>query len=367
VSRTLERIRRMATAQPRRLLLAEAGDPRIVGAAARLARDGVARVRLVGDPDEARATARRADVSPGAVELLDARDPALIQRTRAALSAARGSRLGESDLARCAADPVFQAALLVREGDADTFVAGAVRQTADVLRAALWLIGLAPGVKSVSSFFLMICKAAGSPSGSGGYSSAGASGAAPHAIFGAGGAGSSNERVLTFADCGVVPDPTAEQLAEIACLAADRHRLLTQEVPHVAMLSFATRGSAEHPHVLKVREATALARARRPDLHIDGELQADAALVPEVGRRKAPDSIVAGHANVLVFPDLDAGNIGYKLVQRLANATALGPILQGLARQANDLSRGCSLEDVVEVATIACALAGETRAATPHA
>ena len=338
MSRALDRIRKLASATPRRLLLAEAGDPRVVGAAAKIAREGLAKVALLGVPDEARATARKADVTPGAVELLDSRDAALVSRTRAALAAARGSRLGESDLARCAADPVFQAALLVREGDADTTVAGAVRTTADVLRAALWLIGMAPGVKSVSSFFLMILP----------------------------GSGSQPERVLTFADCGVLPDPTVEQLAELGCLAADRHRLLTQEVPHVAFLSFSTRGSAEHARVTKVKDAVALARQQRPDLHIDGELQADAALVPDVGKRKAPDSVVAGHANVLLFPDLDSGNIGYKLVQRLAGATALGPILQGLARQANDLSRGCSLDDVVDVAAVACALAGETRAPLPR-
>jgi phosphate acetyltransferase len=337
-SRALDRIRKLASASPRRLLLAEAGDPRVVGAAARIAREGIAKVGLVGAPDEARATARRADVTPGAVELIDSADAALVARTRAALTASRGSRLGEADLARCAADPVFQAALLVKEGEADTFVAGAVRPTADVLRAALWLIGMAPGIKSVSSFFLMIMP-----------------GTTAHP-----------ERVLTFADCGVLPDPTPEQLAELGCLAADRHRTLTQEIPHVAFLSFSTRGSAAHERVAKVQKAVALAREQRPDLHIDGELQADAALVPDVGRRKAPDSVVAGHANVLVFPDLDSGNIGYKLVQRLAGATALGPILQGLARQANDLSRGCSLEDVVDVATVACALAGEIRAPLPR-
>src|SRR5262245_57254018 len=182
VSRALDRIRKLASASPRRLLLAEAADPRVVGAAARIAREGLAKVALVGVPDEARATARKADVTPGAVELLDARDAALVARTRAALATARGSRLGESDLARYAADPVFQAAMLVKEGEADTYVAGAVRTTADVLRAALWLIGLAPGVKSVSSFFLMIL---------------------PSGRVGAGGPDS--ERVLTFADCGVLP------------------------------------------------------------------------------------------------------------------------------------------------------------------
>jgi phosphate acetyltransferase len=231
-------------------------------------------------------------------------------------------------------DPLYFGAMLVRGGEAEGSVAGAVRTTGDVLRAAIWLIGLKPGVKTVSSFFLMQCPAVGSRP----------------------------ERTLFFADCAVVPEPTPEQLAEIAILTADHAAQITQTISHVAFLSFSTRGSAQHPRVEKVRQALEIARAKRSDLHFDGELQLDAAIDPGVARRKAPDSVVAGHANVLVFPDLDAGNIGYKLVQRLAGAQAYGPILQGLNRQANDLSRGCTADDVVETATIACSLAPQARA-----
>jgi phosphate acetyltransferase len=326
MSSVLDRIRRHARLDPRRLVLAEGDDERVVRAADRLSRDTLAEVTLLGARETVRATARRAEVALLGVRLQDSGDPAEIERTAAALREARGDRIQATDAERYARDPVFQAATRVRDGRADCFVAGAARTTADVLRAAIWMIGTAPGVASVSSFFLMVV-----PGGGG-------------------------ERVFLFADCGVLPDPTPAQLAEIGCLTADNFERLTGEVPHTAFLSFSTRGSAEHPRVAKVREALALARQRRPDRHFDGELQLDAAVDPSVARKKAPDSAVAGHANVLIFPDLDAGNIGYKLVQRLGGASAYGPILQGLARQANDLSRGCSAEDVVEVATIACVL-----------
>jgi phosphate acetyltransferase len=341
MSGVMEQIRGAAKHRVQRLLLAEGGDERVVRAADRIRRLEVADVAIVGAPEEVRATSRNADLSPGAVSVVDAGAADEIARTFAALKQTRGDRLTTEAIERFARDPLFQAATRVREGRADCFVAGAVRTTADVLRASLWLIGLAPGVKMVSSFFLMVM---------------------PDTVAGGG-----RERVMMFADCGVVPDPTAPQLAEIACLTADRYRQLTRQVPHTAFLSFSTRGSAEHPRVTKVREALALAREARPDLHFDGELQADAALDPGVAKRKAPDSVVAGHANVLIFPDLDSGNIGYKLVQRLGGARAYGPILMGLARQANDLSRGCSADDVVEVATIACALSAAADPVAPGA
>ncbi len=329
MSEILERIRRRARLKPQRLLLAEAEDERIVRAAEKLTRERLAIVGMVGRREILTRTAHQAGAGLAGVEVLESGDDDTIARTAAELRAARGDRLSGADVERYARDPLFQAACRVRLGLADSFVCGAMRTTADVLRASLYLVGLAAGTKTLSSFFLMVV-----PGGGG------------------------RDRAFVFADCAVVPDPSAEQLADIGLMAAEHYQRLTQEIPHTAFLSFSTRGSASHARVDKVRAAVELARARRPDLHLDGEMQLDAAIDPGVGRRKAPDSVVAGHANVLVFPDLDAGNIGYKLVQRLAGAQAYGPILMGLARQGNDLSRGCSVDDVVEIATIACALAG---------
>jgi phosphate acetyltransferase len=218
---------------------------------------------------------------------------------------------------------------MVRKGEVDGFVAGSINTTGDVLRAGIQIIGMAPGIGSVSSSFIMVL---------------------PEFL-------GTKDRIFVFADCAVIPDPNPSQLASIAVSSAKTFQDLIGEEPRVAMLSFSTKGSARHELVDKVREATRMAKELKPDLKIDGELQADSAIIPQIAQKKAPDSIIRGDANVLIFPDLNSGNIAYKLVQRMAKAEAIGPVIQGLAKPANDLSRGCSVDDIVNVVAIAMTMA----------
>jgi len=304
---------------PRRIVLAEGDDGRVIEAAAAANRDGIANCILIGERESIESQAQNAGLDLANIQIESPGTATQTAQYAANLLSLRAHKgMTEAEAQQLVLDPLYFADLMLQAGDADGSIAGARYTTGDVVRAAFQIVGVAPGFDTVSSSMLMIFDA-------------------DH---------HQPKRNMIFSDCALVVDPSAEQLAEIAEASIETAKRLIEEEPRVAMLSFSTDGSASHEKVDKVREATQMIKAKMPELAIDGEIQLDAAIVPDIAARKMPGSSIHGNANILIFPDLNAANIGYKIAQRFGGGKAIGPIMQGLKKPANDLSRGCSAEDV---------------------
>jgi len=322
----LMRIRERARRAKAHIVLPEGTDPRVLKAARSIRSDDMVQITLLGDRDEVTKAAADAHLSLNKIDIIDPHAAENFDSFVAALRTREPERFPtDDDARRQMAHVLWYGAMMVRQGLADGMVGGAVHTTADVLRASIRVVGLAPGIKTVSGYFLMVVPR---------YRD-------------------TIDKVFVYADSGVVPDPTAEQLADIAISSAEKYQMLTGDTPKVALLSFSTKGSATHPMLEKIPEALSLVHRRQPELICDGELQIDAAIVPEVAKSKDPGGVVSGDANVLIFPDLNSGNIAYKITERLAGAKAIGPLLSGLDKPVNDLSRGCKAEDIVNAVAVA--------------
>ena len=321
----IEKFRQLAKTKQRTIVFPEGEEERVIKAAIFLAKNELVIPILLGNQNKIKTLATSIDFEKTAIEIIDPSNSDY-QTTWAnnyyEMRKHKGMTPEQAEV--IIKDPLYFGAFMLKNGLADGAVAGSINTTGDVLRAAIQIVGLAPNVSVVSSSFIMALK---------------------------------DGKILTFADCAVIPDPDEEQLASIAISSATTHKKLVESEPYVAMLSFSTKGSAKHPLVDKIVNAKSIVQKKEPRLKVDGELQFDAAFIEQIGKRKAPDSDVAGKANVFIFPDLNAGNIGYKLTERIGGAHAIGPVIQGLAKPFNDLSRGCSVEDVINVACICAILA----------
>lgn len=321
----IEKFRQLAKSKNRTIVFPEGEEERIIKAAIFLAKNKLIKPILLGNPEYIRSTAPVVDFDELSIQIINpATSEYQTNWAKKFYEMRKHKGLTEKQASETIKNALYFGAFMIKEGMADGAVAGSISTTGDVLRAAIQIVGLAAKVSVVSSSFIMALK---------------------------------DGNILTYADCAVIPDPDSDQLASIAISSATTHRKLIETEPYVALLSFSTKGSAKHPLVDKIINAKEIIQKKSPELKVDGELQFDAAFIEQIGRKKAPDSDVAGKANVIIFPDLNAGNIGYKLTERIGGAHAIGPIIQGLAKPYNDLSRGCSVEDVINVACICAILA----------